>query len=84
LAPVKPARAAGPVLRFRANLATRGPATAWEIYRLQTRRAWLDHRVSDRFFNREELDQCCATLFPGCQLETLDGTVVGLTWDSTL
>jgi SAM-dependent methyltransferase len=72
------------VLRFRANLARRGPATAWEIYRLQTRRAWLDHRVSDRFFSREELDQCCSALFPDCRLERLGGTVVGLTWDSTL
>jgi hypothetical protein len=67
-----------------ANLAGRGPATAREICRLSTRREWLDHLVSDRFFSREELGQCCATLLPGCQLERLGGTVVGLTWDSTL
>ena len=83
LVPLRPRLHVGAVLRFRANLARRGPATAWEIYRLQTRRAWLDHRVSDRFFSREELDQCCATLFPGCQMERLGGTIVGLTWDST-
>jgi ubiquinone/menaquinone biosynthesis C-methylase UbiE len=71
------------VLQLGANLARRGPATAWEIYRLSTRREWLDHRVSDRFFSREELDQCCAALFPGCQRELLGGTIVGLTWDST-
>ena len=40
-----------------ANLASRGPATAWEIYRLSTRRAWLDHRVTDRFFSRLELER---------------------------
>jgi SAM-dependent methyltransferase len=84
LVPLRPRLHAGAVLRFRANLARRGPATAWEIYRLSTRREWLDHRVSDRFSSREELDQCSATLFPGCQLERLGGTVVGLTWDSTL
>ena len=83
LVPLRPRLHAGAVLRFRTNLVRRGPATAWEIYRLQTRRAWLDHRVSDRFFSREELDQCCATLLPGCQMERLGGTVVGLTWDST-
>jgi SAM-dependent methyltransferase len=84
LVPLRPRLHAMAVLRFGANLAGRGPATAWEIYRLSTRREWLDHRVSDRFFSREELDQCCATLFPGGRLERLGGTVVGLTWDGTL
>jgi len=84
LVPLRPRLHAMAVLRFGTNLIRRGPATAWEIYRLHTRREWLDHRVSDRFFSREELNQCCATLFPGCQLERLGGTVVGLTWDSTL
>jgi hypothetical protein len=84
LVPLRPRLHAGAVLSFRANLARLGPATAWEIYRLSTRREWLDHRVSDQFSSREELDQCCATLFPGCQLEPLGGTVIGLTWDSTL
>jgi SAM-dependent methyltransferase len=84
LVPLRPRLHAMAVLRFGANLARRGPAIAWEIYRLSTRREWLDHRVSDRFFSRDELDQCCAALFPGCQLERLGGTVVRLTWDSTL
>ena len=83
LVPLRPRLHAGAVLRFRANLARLGPATAWEIYRLSTRREWLDHRVSDRFFSPEELEQCCATLFPGFKTERLGGTVVGLTWDST-
>jgi SAM-dependent methyltransferase len=84
LVPLRPRLHAGAVLRFGPNLTRRGPAIAWEIYRLQTRREWLDHRVSDRFFSRDELKRCCATLFPGCQLERLGGTIVGLTWDSTL
>jgi len=84
LVPLRPRLHAMAILRFGVNLAGRGPATAWEIYRLSTRRAWLDHRVSDRFFSREELEQCCAALFPGCQLERLGGSVVGLTWGSTL
>ena len=82
LVPLRPRLRAMAVLRFGVNLGGRGPATAWEIYRLSTRRQWLDHRVSDRFFSREELDQCCAALFPGGRLERLGGTVVGLTWDS--
>lgn len=84
LVPLRPRLHAMAFLRFGTNLARRGPATAWEIYRLHTRREWLDHRVSDRFFSRKELEQCSATLFPGCQLERLGGTVIGLTWDSTV
>jgi SAM-dependent methyltransferase len=72
------------VLRLGVDLARRGPVAAWEIYRLSTGREWLDHLVSDRFFSREELDECCAVLFPGCQLERIGGAVIGLTWDSAL
>jgi 2-polyprenyl-3-methyl-5-hydroxy-6-metoxy-1,4-benzoquinol methylase len=82
LVPLRPRLRGMAVLRFGANLVRRGPATAWEIYRLSTRREWLDHLVSDRFFSREELDECCAALFPGYQLERLGGSIVGLTWDS--
>ena len=82
LVPLRPRLHAMAVARLGANLVRRGPAAAWEIYRLSTGREWLDHRVSDRFFSREELGQCCATLFPGCQLERVDGAVVGLTWQS--
>jgi SAM-dependent methyltransferase len=82
LVPLRSRLHAMAILRFGANLARRGPATAWKIYRLHTRRQWLDHRVSDRFFSREELEHCCATLFPGSQIERLGGTVIGLTWDS--
>jgi len=59
------------------------PATAWEIYRLQTRRPWLDHRVSDRFFTSDDLERCCQSLFPGYRLDVLGGARgIGLTWDS--
>ncbi len=81
LVPLGPRLHAGAVLRLGIDLVRRGPASAWEIYRLSTRREWLDHRVSDRFFSPEELQQCCATLFPGCKMEGLGGSVVGLTWD---
>jgi SAM-dependent methyltransferase len=64
------------------NLVRRGPATAWQIYRLTTRPAWLDHRVSDRFFSREELVCCCGELFPGYRLDVLGGPRgIGLVWD---
>jgi SAM-dependent methyltransferase len=84
MVPLRPRLHAMAVLRLGANLVRRGPATAWEIYLLHTRREWLDHLVSDRFFSRRELQQCCATLFPGCQMERLGGAIIGLTWDSTL
>jgi 2-polyprenyl-3-methyl-5-hydroxy-6-metoxy-1,4-benzoquinol methylase len=64
LVPLRPRLHAMAVLRLGANLVRRGPATAWEIYRLYTRGEWLDHLVSDRFFSREELDHCCATFSP--------------------
>lgn len=82
LVPLRPRLRAMAVLRLGLNLARRGPATSWEIYRLSTRRAWLDHLVSDRFFSRGELNRCCASLFPGCQQKKLGGSLVGLTWDS--
>jgi hypothetical protein len=69
--------------RFADNLLRRGPAIAREIHRLQTRREWLDHRVSDRFFSRRELVRCCDDLLPGCQLEILGGPRgIALTWDA--
>lgn len=39
------------LLKLGMNIVRRGPAVAWQIYRLSTRRAWLDHRVTDRFFS---------------------------------
>ncbi len=71
------------VQRLSANLVRLGPGIAWEIYRLSTRREWLDHLVTDRFFSREELERSCETLFPGCRLDILGGPRgIGLVWDA--
>jgi ubiquinone/menaquinone biosynthesis C-methylase UbiE len=68
---------------FGMDVTRRGPRTAWELYRLRTRREWLDHRVTDRFFSRAELERCCAELFPGHRLDTLGGPRgIGLVWDA--
>jgi hypothetical protein len=46
-------------------------------------REWLDHRVTDRFFGRAELERCCTDLFPGHRLDTLGGPrAIGLVWDA--
>jgi ubiquinone/menaquinone biosynthesis C-methylase UbiE len=71
--PLRPRLHALAVQVLAANLARRGPGTAWEIYRLSTRREWLDHRVSDRYFTREELVRCSDALFPGYRLDVLGG-----------
>ncbi len=64
------------------NLFCRGPATAWEIYRLSTGE-WLDHRVSDRFFSREQLTQICQSVFPACELRPWAGPrAVAVVWDA--
>jgi 2-polyprenyl-3-methyl-5-hydroxy-6-metoxy-1,4-benzoquinol methylase len=71
------------VLALGANIIRGGPATAWQIYWLSTRPAWLDHRVSDRFFSRADLERGCQHLFPGYRLDTLGGERrIGLIWDA--
>jgi SAM-dependent methyltransferase len=82
--PLRPRLHALGVWRLAKNLARRrDPATAWEIYRLQTRRSWLDHMVSDRFFTRDELERSCQSLFPGYRIDILGGERgVGLAWDA--
>ena len=81
--PLRPRLHALALLRLAANVAGRGPGTAWEIYRLSTMRAWLDHRVSDRFFGREELERSCGILFPGYRFDILGGPRgIGLVWDA--
>jgi len=72
----------GAVRQFGPHLVRRGPATAWQIYRLSTG-AWLDHRVSDRFFSREQLEQACRSLFPGGQIKGLSKPgALALVWDA--
>ena len=77
----------GAVLRFGVYLPRRGPAGAWETYRLQTRREWLDHRVTDQFFSYEDLVRTCQALFPPAghpayRLDSLGGRAVALVWDA--
>lgn len=82
--PLRPRLRALAVQNLAANLVRRGPATAWEIYRLSTTREWLDHRVTDRFFSRDELEGSCEALFPGCRLDILGGPRgIGLVWDAS-
>jgi len=71
------------LLRSGVHLLHRGPATAWRIYRLATKRKWLDHMVSDRFFSRDELLHSCDALFPGCQYVVLGGPRgITVIWDA--
>jgi SAM-dependent methyltransferase len=83
MVPLRPRLHALAVQKFGANLVRRGPATGWEIYRLSTRREWLDHRVTDRFFSREELERSCQALFPGYRFDILGGPRgIGMVWDA--
>jgi SAM-dependent methyltransferase len=64
------------------DLVRRGPNVAWEIYRLSTG-PWLDHRVSDQFFTRDELRRACLEVFPGCELRTCGGPrAIAVIWDA--
>lgn len=70
------------ICQFGSGLVRRGPAAAWEIYRLSTG-AWLDHRVSDRFVSREEFEQACGAVFPACEVRDLGGpTRPAMIWDA--
>lgn len=47
--------------------------------------AWLDHRVSDRFFSRATLERSCGELFPGSQMQRVGGRRgVAVIWDAPL
>jgi len=71
------------VMSLSRNISKRGPVTAWQIYLLSTRPAWLDHRVSDRFFSRAELERSCEQLLPGYRFDSLGGVRgIGLIWDA--
>lgn len=83
--PLRPRLHAMALQKLSVNLVRRGSATAWEIYRLSTRREWLDHRVTDRFFSRDELERSCQSLFPGYRFDILGGSRgIGLVWDKPL
>lgn len=81
--PLRPRLHGQAVMLLAADLGRRGPATARELYRLRTMRPWLDHRVTDRFFAREDLERSCDTLFPGYRFDILGGPRgIGLVWDA--
>jgi SAM-dependent methyltransferase len=80
--PLRPRIRLMAALRLGVSLPRRGPSAAWEIYRLTTRKAWVDHLASDRFFSREELQRCCDELFPGYRLDLPGGPRVALVWDA--
>jgi ubiquinone/menaquinone biosynthesis C-methylase UbiE len=49
----------------------RPPAEAWELFRLNTDPAWLDHLTSDRFLSRDQFARCYASVFPGARFTDL-------------
>jgi uncharacterized membrane protein len=51
--------------QVRAGLVERIVAMAETAATGETRRDWLDHRITDRFFSRDELERNCQSLFPG-------------------
>ncbi|ADB33642.1 Methyltransferase type 11 [Kribbella flavida DSM 17836] len=69
----------GEIRKFLRNLVRRGPAEAWEIFRLSTGR-WLDHRVSDRYLSREQFERVYAEAFPGATF-TRVGSAHAMIWD---
>jgi hypothetical protein len=81
--PLRPRLHAVAVWLLASSLARRvSLAEAWEVYRLRTRREWLDHMVSDRFFTRAELERSCQAVFPGCRFDILGSErLIGLVWD---
>lgn len=56
-------------------------AQAWELYRLNTDPAWLNHLTTDRFLSPEELAQRYGTVFPGASFTTLY-RARGMHWDA--
>jgi SAM-dependent methyltransferase len=44
---------------------------AWELFRLNTHPAWLDHLTSDRFLSPAELEERYGRVFPGARYTDL-------------
>ncbi|MDA0567948.1 class I SAM-dependent methyltransferase [Streptomonospora sp. S1-112] len=62
------------------NTLRRGPAEAWEVYRLSSG-AWLDHRVSDRYLSRAEFERRYGSVFPEGAFTSAAGACA-LVWDA--
>lgn len=52
---------------------------AWEIYRLSTHPAWLDHVTTDRFLPPGEWERVARTVFPGCVITPMY-RALGMWW----
>jgi hypothetical protein len=49
----------------------RPAAQAWELFRLNTDPAWLDHLTTDRFLNPAQFTQRYSAVFPGARFTDL-------------
>jgi len=56
-------------------------AQAWELYRLNTDPAWLDHLTTDRFLSPDQFARCYAQVFPGARFTDLYRTRT-MCWDA--
>jgi SAM-dependent methyltransferase len=64
-------------------LRRRRPAgDAWELFRLNTDPAWLDHLTSDRFLNPQQFTQHYSAVFPGATFTDLY-RARAMCWDNT-
>jgi hypothetical protein len=59
----------------------RPPAEAWELFRLNTHPAWLDHLTADRFLSPAGFEQRYGSVFPGARYAALY-RARGLCWDA--
>lgn len=57
-------------------------AQAWELFRLNTDPAWLDHLTTDRFLSPEQFAQRYGAVFPGATFVDLYRTRA-MCWDAT-
>lgn len=70
----------GELRKLLRNSVRRGPAEAWEIYRLSTG-AWLDHRVSDRYLSREQFERAYRQVFTTAGFGNV-GRAHAMVWDA--
>ncbi|MFF7637831.1 class I SAM-dependent methyltransferase [Kitasatospora sp. NPDC008050] len=70
----------GSVRKLAQNVVGRGPATAWEIFRLSTG-DWLEHRAGDRYLSREGFERAYGAVFPEARFQPV-GRAQGMVWDA--
>lgn len=59
----------------------RPPAEAFEVFRLNTNRQWLDHLTTDRFLDRSEFERRYGRAFPGARFTSMY-RAHALRWDA--